>query len=539
MSKLSIACLQLQALDLAQAEEALERALALVDAAGAQHPDLMVLPECTYPAYYLESIDAYRRAPLRPQDEVLRLFGDKARAYRAHIVAGIAQPTASGRLLNTAYLFNPQGEVAGTYSKSFLWHFDQTWFDPGVQFPTFDLPFGRTGVFVCADGRMPEIARLLGVGGAALMVDSTAWVTGGGDRATLSNPQFEYMIPTRAIENGTWIAVANKVGVEAESVVYCGRSCIVSPQGQTVVAASSSKEEFITAEVDLGQAAGLPVRRRPECYAVVGEPTETLPVARLLAEPVPTGTMRVGALQFKPYQSADTYIQRVTALTETLVRQGASLVLLPGIPAGYADSPAYAAEHVLPHLLDLSSQLGAGLACPLISRGEDGKRRRSMYLLSRGDVIGTYHQAHLREGEAGEWAAGDAMPVLETPYGRIGMMMDEEGLLPEVTRVLMLQGAELILWSSASSRYPYRTIARTRADENKVFIAVATPLEEGATPATALVNPLGAVMAASLPDIEQGIAGQIAWGLTRYKEMAPNTNVVLNRQPEAYKPLTR
>src|SRR5512143_708578 len=290
MSKVTIACLQLAAHDLAQAEEALERALALIDAAGKHHPDLMVLPECTYPAYYLESLEAYRRAPLRPQEEVLRLFGDKAKAYGATIVAGIAQPAAAGRLLNTAYVFNPQGEVAGTYSKSFLWHFDQTWFDPGVAFPTFDLPFGRTGIFVCADGRMPEIARLLGVGGARLMVDSTAWVTGGGERATLSNPQFEYMIPTRAIENGAWIAVANKVGVEAESVVYCGRSCIVSPQGQTVAAASTTQEEILVAEVDLAQAAGLPVRRRPECYAVLAEPTETLPVARLLAEPVTAET---------------------------------------------------------------------------------------------------------------------------------------------------------------------------------------------------------------------------------------------------------
>ena len=65
--------------------------------------------------------------------------------------------------------------MLGQYSKSFLWHFDETWFDPGREFPTFDLAFGRAGIFVCADGRMPEIARLLGAGGSRLMVDSTAW----------------------------------------------------------------------------------------------------------------------------------------------------------------------------------------------------------------------------------------------------------------------------------------------------------------------------------------------------------------------------
>jgi predicted amidohydrolase len=113
-------------------------------------------------------------------------------------------------------------------------------------------------------------------------------------------------------------------------------------------------------------------------------------------------------------------------------------------------------------------------------------------------------------------------------------MQDEEGLLPEVARVLMLQGADLILWPVACSKFPLRTIARTRADENKVFIALATPLEEGVTAQSALFNPAGALIAAALPDIEQAIAGQVAWALARYKEMVPNTNVVLNRQPSAY-----
>ena len=98
----------------------------------------------------------------------------------------------------------------------------------------------------------------------------------------------------------------------------------------------------------------------------------------------------------------------------------------------------------------------------------------------------------------------------------------------------MLQGADLILWPAQPSTYPLRTVARSRADENKVFVALANLLEDGFTPQTALVNPAGGFLAAALPDIEQGIAGQVAWVLTRYKEMAPNTHVVLNRLPSAY-----
>jgi predicted amidohydrolase len=527
---MTVACLQLEALGLARAEEALERAVALVDAAGANNPDLMVLPECTYPAYYLGSVERYQSASLRPLGDVVRLFGERARKYHSAIVVGIAEPKGE-RLSNSAYVFDAEGQTLGMYAKSFLWHFDQIWFEPGKEFPTFDLPSGRAGVFVCADGRMPEIARLLGVRGARLMIDSTAWVTGGGDRATLNNAQFEYMIPTRAIENGVWIAVANKVGVEAESVVYCGRSCVVSPQGKISVQASTTKEEFILAEIDLTDSVGLPVRRRPECYKVLGQPTAQLPITRLIAAPIISTTTRVGALQLRPYASPGTYLARVSGLSETLVRQGSSLILLPGIPSGGADMQEYQAAQMLLPLQDLSRQIACGLACPLISKGTGGKLRRSVYLLSQGQVIGVYDQVHLADAA---WQAGDALPVFDTPYGRIGIMQDEEGLLPEVARVLMLQGADLILWPAACSKFPLRTIARTRADENKVFIALATPLEEGVTPQSALFNPAGALIAAALPDIEQAIAGQVAWALARYKEMVPNTNVVLNRQPSAY-----
>ena len=536
MATITVACVQLEALGLSRAEEALERALSRIDQAGENQPDLVVLPECTYPAYYLHSVESYHQAQLRPHEEVVRLFGERAKAHRCHLVVGIARPTESGRLLNSAYLFNPQGEVVGTYAKSFLWHFDQRWFDPGQRFPAFDLPFGRTGLFICADGRMPEVVRALGLEQSRLLVDATAWVTGGGDWATLTNPQFEYMIPVRAIENGAWVVVANKVGIEAESVVYCGRSCVVAPDGRRVAQASPDREEILVAHIDPAEASGPPLRRRPECYTPLTEPTERLPITRLLSEPlVPTETVvRVGALQLKPYDSVQTLLARVTTLTETLVRQEARLVILPGVPHNRSDSPAYQARHTLEPLQALSQRLDCGLVCPLITTEEDGRPARAVYLLDRGQVLGVYHQTHFGEDERGMYRAGDELPVFETDYGRVGVMLNLEGLLPEVARTLMLRGADLILWPSHSSPYPLRTIARSRADENKVFVALVTPLEEGAASQTALVNPAGGFVAAALPDIEQGIAGQMAWALTRYKEMAPNTHVVFNRQPHLY-----
>ncbi|MEW6227778.1 MAG: hypothetical protein AB1700_06730 [Bacillota bacterium] len=51
--RLRIACMQLMAHPLGRAEEGLPHALEMIDRAATARPDLVILPECTHPAYYL------------------------------------------------------------------------------------------------------------------------------------------------------------------------------------------------------------------------------------------------------------------------------------------------------------------------------------------------------------------------------------------------------------------------------------------------------------------------------------------------------
>ncbi|GAH78102.1 unnamed protein product, partial [marine sediment metagenome] len=71
------------------------------------------------------------------------------------------------------------------------------------------------------------------------MLDLTNWVTSGFEKETLTNPQVEYMIPTRALENRVWIIAANKVGMEVKSILYCGKSAVFTPDGEVAKIASS------------------------------------------------------------------------------------------------------------------------------------------------------------------------------------------------------------------------------------------------------------------------------------------------------------
>lgn len=529
-----IALLQLQCNDLEQAEEGLLHALEMVDEVGRRGADLIVLPETTYPAYYLRGLREYQEAPLRPWSELVALFGEKARQYRTHIAAGIVQPGEAGELpRNAAVLWGPDGKVIGTTAKSFLWHFDRCWFAGGTMYPVFDTALGRIGLMVCADGRMPEIARVMALKGAQLIVDVTALVSGGGDRATLSNPQLEYMLPARAMENGVWLLVANKVGLEASSVLYCGGSCVIGPDGKKRAQASPDREEIVECEIELAGGPALPAARQPHAYTLIAAPTDTLPIAHILKEAVvPEETVvRYAAVQIHAGRSMEAYLQRAAELVDTAVRQDASLVVLPGeLPAEAVENPEKAALFQA-RLAEISAQVGCGLA-GVVEEFAGGVRYRTAVLWDKGELVGKYRKVHT---DGSGYAAGESLPVFPTRFGRLGFMLDEEALLPEVPRCLMLGGADVVIWQAGRTDLPLRLLARARADESKVYLALGAAFGQG----TALVNPAGAFLAAALPDVEQVIAGQVAWVTARYKEMAPSTHVVWGRRPETYKELIR
>ena len=190
---LKVALLQLRAFDLADHEAAWDEMFRRIDEAAETEPDLMVLPEASYPAYFLHSRDAYEHAGVRPDAEVETSLAERARRHNCYIAAGVVlhgseEVESDTALVNVCLLFGPDGTEVGRYAKSFLWHFDRKWFRPGASFPVFDVAGARAGMLVCADGRMPEIARSLAVSGAKLIIDPTAWVSWGRERSVLTVP---------------------------------------------------------------------------------------------------------------------------------------------------------------------------------------------------------------------------------------------------------------------------------------------------------------------------------------------------------------
>jgi len=210
---------------------------------------LVVLPEGTLPAYVLG------RRPFEESEiaGALAECGDLARELKIVLVAGAAR-AHEGRIYNSAIVFDTGGEIAGSADKHFLWHFDRQWFTPAEDLKPVGTSLGNLGVLICADGRIPTIARALVDRGAEILVMPTAWVTSGRDPGNLENVQADLLARVRARENGVPFVAANKCGVELQCVAYCGKSQIVFADGAVAAVASETDPEIVLADVEVGRA---------------------------------------------------------------------------------------------------------------------------------------------------------------------------------------------------------------------------------------------------------------------------------------------
>lgn len=516
MQPFTIALCQVEAFGIDDAEANLQQILDALDRAGEAGARLVALPECAYPAYYLRDAGAYSRPGVRPYDEVLALFAEKARTHGYWLAAGLAVPHPSGMLTNSGVVIDDTGEVRGQYDKQFLWHFDRTWFEPGREFPVWDTGFCKFGILICADGRQPEIARSLAVNGADVIVDLTAWVSSGRTVAELTTTQCQYLMPARARENAVWVAACDKWGTEDGTIVYAGRSSIIDPTGTTRLAASTDHNEVVTYTIEPHEHARVP--RRPSLYGALTRPASELPVLALLGESmVPAEEDRRLAV----VPGTDTFDATEIATRYRAVRdQDVDLAVFPGMlaPNDWRDG-----------LGDIEHLVRAEGGSLLFGIQTNGATPQQTAVL----VTPTATTEHIASHGVG-LATGETLPpIVETPAGRVGILCGAEALVPEVARCLMLEGADILAWTNFEDDPTAELITRCRSDENKVYTAVAWP------GGGLIAEPSGAPMVHVPAGTGVAMAAQVNRAVARWKDRAPGTNVVRDRIPESYAALTR
>jgi deaminated glutathione amidase len=167
---------------------------------------------------------------------------------------------------------------------------------------------------------------------------------------------------------------------------------------------------------------------------------------------------------------------------------GAELIVLPeSVTTGF--TPGIETEQlwdlvselpgpVLQPYADLAAELGTHLVLGTYERGpERGVVYNAAVVLSpAGELLGVYRKTHPFSSERvdrGGWVTpGEDILVVDTPLGRIGVIICFDGDYPELARITALAGAELICRPSALLRSAdiWELTNRARAYDNHVYV---------------------------------------------------------------------
>ena len=211
---------------------------ALVRLAAGQGAKLVVLPEMATTAYFIG--DRLARLAEPEDGPTARTLGDLARETGVHLVVGMVIREGEA-FYDAQSLWGPDGRRLATYRKVHLFASERELYRPGDRAMVVTTEIGRIGLSICYDLLFPEFIRRLCDLGADLVVNSTNWITDDFQRSTWgwSAPTVRALAMTRALENGTWLAMAACTGREwvFDSI---GQSCVVAPSGLVLASAGEA-----------------------------------------------------------------------------------------------------------------------------------------------------------------------------------------------------------------------------------------------------------------------------------------------------------
>ncbi len=146
---------------------------------------------------------------------------------------------------------------------------------------------------------------------------------------------------------------------------------------------------------------------------------------------------------------------RIDAAVREAAAHGANIVVLPELAnSGYMftdpDELRVAAQPLdgpyIRHLVELASALGILIVSGFAELAADGLVYNSAVIVDREGVQASYRKAHLWNAEktCGFTAGSGRPPVVDTEYGRIGLMICYDLEFPEWVRQVALDGADLL-----------------------------------------------------------------------------------------------
>jgi N-carbamoylputrescine amidase len=260
---------------------AIEKHIKLLKEAKERGAQVVSFQELFYGPYFCaeQTPKWYDAAEEVPNGPTVRLFADLAKELGVVLVLPVYEREGIATYYNTAVVIDADGTVLGKYRKHHIPHvgaggkgcgfWEKFYFKPGnLGYPVFDTAYAKVGVYICYDRHFPEGARLLGLGGAEVVINPSATVAG------TSEYLWKLEQPAHAVANGYYVGAINRVGTEAPWNMgeFYGQSYLVDPRGDFVAVGSRDRDEVVIGEMnrklirEVREAWQFYRDRRPETY---------------------------------------------------------------------------------------------------------------------------------------------------------------------------------------------------------------------------------------------------------------------------------
>jgi predicted amidohydrolase len=206
------------------------------------------------------------------------------------------------------------------------------------------------------------------------------------------------------------------------------------------------------------------------------------------------GSIRIGAVAASFSRDVAFDLARVATLVEHARRDGVRLLVLPDAAlGGYLDDITDPDPSSLPPALDpdgsevkaVAELAGDMVICVGFCEADGDLRYNTAACVTGDGVLGLHRKVHRPPGESRVYAAGSKFRAVDTPLGRLGMLVDYDKTFPESARSLALDGAQVLACLSAwptsiTNRAPrmaddrqaklFDLYDRSRAAENQVVL---------------------------------------------------------------------
>jgi len=220
-------------------DERLERLEAALAQPGARGLDLVACPELYMSGYFVHHRINERAEP--SDGPFARRVGEVARRAKCAVVYGYPERDGDG-VYNAVLCAGSDGRVLANHRKNMLpYDYEERYFRRGDRPTTFEVNGWKVGLLICYEVEFPEPVRWYAQAGCELVVAPTALTE---DWPVVAHR----VIPSRAFENGVYLAYANHAGTE-DGNRYLGASVIASPYGEDL-ARAGGVETLVSARLE-------------------------------------------------------------------------------------------------------------------------------------------------------------------------------------------------------------------------------------------------------------------------------------------------